>query len=44
MADLMKIFESGPRIQAHIVNGVAKWVTFGESHMMALVEINGPGC
>ena len=42
MIDLLKFFESGPRIQAHVINGVARWVTYGGTHMMTLAELYDP--
>ena len=42
MLDLMKFFKSGPRSQTTVINGVARRVTYGGSHMMALTETNGP--
>jgi len=39
MIDLLKFFESGPRIQAHVINGVARWVTYGGTHMMTLGKL-----
>ena len=42
MFDLMKFFESGPRSQIHVINGVARRVTYGGSNMMALAELHGP--
>ena len=42
MLDLMKFFKSGPRSQAHLINGVARRVTYGGTHMMALAELYGP--
>ena len=42
MLDLMKFFELGPRSQIHIINGVARSVTYGGTHMLALAQLHGP--